>query len=523
MTDTTMLWNDLVNAALLGTERRPYAPPVLTGPLGASLASARDQPPEAALLAAAATLALYRRAGSQPASLPVQQPTPAPAGDLPLCSAAAGRQLALMLTGHHVEALPEWLAQLARAGKRVTSEYLPALLELARSRVELRPAIAAVLGRRGKWLAAQNPDWAPLVFALPETLEAVDLAATWETADRAARLALLRHLRAQPTLRQLSLILLAATWSEESADDRATFVQALADGLSLEDEAFLETTLDDSAKGVRLAAAELLARLPASQLAGRMVERLRPLVLFERGWFRVQRLQLEPPARCDSAMQRDGIEPKPRGQRGERAWWLLQLVAAAPLDFWTRTMEASPAECLQLAAATEWRSLLVDGWSQAVARQSATATPGVAGWAEALLQGVLAEPEPVSLGVLLLGLAPERREEFVSHFLLSHPTLVDDSPSSQLLAAYHDHWGPALSRQVMEMFHRHIAADNSYRPVRLLELFRQAAFCADPAEVQAFAAKLRGAAGKKEHWPEAVEHFLAVAEFRQSIHQEAAA
>jgi hypothetical protein len=520
MPETNSAWNELVGAALVGTERRAFAPPSLPGALRNSLDAAREQPPETAVLSTAATLALYLRAGRTPVRLPLLERAPAAAMDLPPCSAAAGQQLALMLTGQYAEALPEWLDRLARAGKRVASEHLPALLELVRARTELRPAIEAVLGQRGVWLAAQNPDWAPLVDALPETPETAALAAAWETADRAARQRLLRHLRARLELRHLPVILLAATWEAESAEDRAAFVQSLADGLSLDDEDFLERALDDRAKSVRLAAADLLARLPGSQLAARMVERLRPLVQFERGWFKVRRFRLELPARCDAAMQRDGIEPKPRGSRGERAWWMLQMVAAAPLGYWTRTLDAPAAECVALASATEWRTLLVEGWSQAVARQSATDTPEAAEWAEALLKAVLAEPEPVSVGVLLLGLPPERREEFVSQHLLSFPELGDDSPAQRLLADSWDQWGLALSRVVVEALCAHIAADTSHHPGRLLGLFRQVAFCADPAVSLEVASRLQAAAAHKDYWPEAVERYLAVAEFRHAMHQE---
>jgi hypothetical protein len=219
-------------------------------------------------------------------------------------------------------------------------------------------------------------------------------------------------------------------------------------------------------------------------------------------------------------MQRDGIEPKPRGSRGERAWWLLQMVAAAPLDFWRLTFEASAAECVKLASATEWRGLLIEGWSQATARQSATGTPGTAEWAEALLAGVLAEPEPVSVGVLLLGLSPERREEYVTHWLQLDPLLGDDRPARRLLDEHADPWGPALSRAALEAMRGHMASDNGYYPQQMLSLFQQAAFRADPAVSLEFAARLRAAAGTKDHWPEAVERYVAVAEFRRAIHQE---
>jgi hypothetical protein len=517
-------WHDLVNAALLGVERRPFAPPALPGLLDARLKAGPEEG-GAALLAALGALDLYRRAGQAPLALPEPEGAPALARDLPPCSAAAGQQLALMLTGQFAEALPEWLGRAARAGQRVPAEHLPALLDLARARDGLRAHAAPVLGRRGEWLAAQNPDWETLALGAAEQLDEAALTAAWETAPRDARLNLLRQMRRQPALRPQALALLAGTWKQESAEDRAAFTAALAEGLSLDDEAFLEAALDDRAKNVRRAAAELLACLPESQLAQRMAERLRALVVFERGWFKARRFGLEPPVQCDAAMQRDGIEPKPRGSRGERAAWLLQIVAAAPLGFWTETLDAPPAECVRLAATTEWRDVLIEGWSEAVTRQASTGAPDAAEWAEALLRAVLEEPAAVLLGVLLLPLAPERREEIILGYLRADTGFDDERPATRLLAESWEPWSAGFSGAVLDALCRHIARDNSYHPGPLLGLFRQMAFCADPAVSLGFAAQLRAAAQDSagpvgRHWPEAVERYLAVAEFRHAMHQE---
>ena len=64
-----------------------------------------------------------------------------------------------MLGGTHRALLPEWLAALASAGRRAPAALLPDLLELGRTHADLRAAILPALDRRGRWLAAQNPDW----------------------------------------------------------------------------------------------------------------------------------------------------------------------------------------------------------------------------------------------------------------------------------------------------------------------------------------------------------------------------
>ena len=60
-----------------------------------------------------------------------------------------------------------------------------------------------------------------------------------------------------------------STFKDETWEDREAFVQRFAAGLSDADEPFLEAVLDDSRKAVRVAAAELLRRLPRSAYAQR--------------------------------------------------------------------------------------------------------------------------------------------------------------------------------------------------------------------------------------------------------------
>src|SRR5262249_24550712 len=148
------------------------------------------------------------------------------------------------------------------------------------------------------------------------------LSTEWEIGDRAARLTLLHE--ARKTVPDLARELLAATWAGEKADDRATFLGTFEAGLSMADEPFLEGVLDDRSKEVRRAAAPLLTRLPDSRLAGRMFERVRPLLTWVGGTKprmlglrqgQPARIEMTLPAACDKAMIRDGVEPKPPPER----------------------------------------------------------------------------------------------------------------------------------------------------------------------------------------------------------------
>ena len=172
-----------------------------------------------------------------------------------------------------------------------------------------------LLGERGRWLAAQNPEWSWVTGTSGEGDN------VWETGDRAARLAYLRKVRETQPGRARELLI--STWKVEPAEDRAAFIAVLETGLSQDDEAFLEAALDDKRKEVRRKAAALLARIPGSALVTRMTERTLPLLRFTSpesgGVMKLKKskpaaLEVTLPAECDKAMQRDG------GDDGESAW-----------------------------------------------------------------------------------------------------------------------------------------------------------------------------------------------------------
>lgn len=135
-------WEDLVTAALLGTDRRT--------PPGA--APGRNAP--TALLDAAAAETVRRRAGLRPGrAAPLLEP--AAEDPRPALPTAAARRLALLLADRPgagggggrrgtapdlMELLPQWLTVANARGFAAPAESLPALLDAARGRTDLRPA-----------------------------------------------------------------------------------------------------------------------------------------------------------------------------------------------------------------------------------------------------------------------------------------------------------------------------------------------------------------------------------------------
>ncbi|HEV2778837.1 MAG TPA: DUF5691 domain-containing protein [Actinophytocola sp.] len=394
-------WTELVSVALLGTARREVDTAALPEPVRRLV---DDREPERALLSAAALLAAYRRAGR----LPVREATalsPAPVDDRELVGPAARRRLALLLSGEQVALVPEWLAAVSARGLRVPPERLPALADAAVARAEWRAPVAAAAGPRGPWLAALRPDWEflaeqavvddPEVWKYGTVTQRLHWLAATRSADRAAAMAALEE-----------------AWAVESAPVRVRLLEVLRAGLSTEDEEFLERALDDRARDVRRLAAELLAALPGSALSQRMAERLRPLVSVRRG-----ALVVRLPAECDEGMRRDGVTAGPPAGVGARAWWLGQLVAAAPLSVWP----ARPGELVRLPVEGCDARLLHLGWAAAAVRE------GAADWVLALLDvdtkvatdhvlRALPRPWPVEIGNRVLDrLAGARDRRATAH------------------------------------------------------------------------------------------------------------
>nr|BFD91681.1 DUF5691 domain-containing protein [Kitasatospora sp. Xyl93] len=468
MTITQDPWETLHTTALLGTDRRPLPATALP------FADAVDQgDPATALLELAALATVRRRAGALP--VPATEPPGPPAAEdpRPELPEPAARRLAVLLSGRTgsgggtlanlAELLPQWLDTARERGLRPPAALVPGLLDAARARSELRPDAVALAGPLGRWLAERNPDWRfVLRTATPELPRQPTDDRLWHEglfAERVTHLTLLR--RRDPAA---GLELLRGTWSTERAEDRLLFLDALQDGLSADDEPFLEAALGDRSKNVRATAAELLSTLPGSALARRMAERARAAVrLADTG----THLLVTPPAECDAQMQRDGIAPKSPTGRGERAWWFGEVVAAAPLSLWPRTTGLTPEQLLALRVGdsidettSSWADDLREAWARAAVRQQD------ADWARALLG-----PAPVaergararsprttgSPAKLLAVLPPEERAVWTAAFIGVHGL----GEAFQLLGACATPWTPPLSTAVVAALAR-AAASGAY-------------------------------------------------------------
>ncbi|GGW83957.1 hypothetical protein GCM10010297_00560 [Streptomyces malachitofuscus] len=518
-------WEELVTTALLGTDRRALAD-VAPGPRAAT-----------ALLDAAAVATVRRRAGLLPARA-AERPRPAPADPRPPLPSAAARRLTMLLADRPgssgggrrgsapdlMELLPQWLAAANAHGYAPPPAVLPALLDAARGRTDLRPAALRFAGPRALWLARLNPDWR---FALRSTpgggtsgpgLPGTDgIRRLWEEGLFAERVALLAALRSRKP--DAARDLLESTWATERAEDRLMFLDSLRTGLGPDDEPFLEQALGDRSRNVRATAAELLSALPGSALAHRMAVRAGACVAVDHTQD-VPTITVEAPHECDAGMERDGVAAKAPAGRGERSWWLGQLVEAAPLGTWSRRLGGrTPREIVALPVADDWQGELHAAWCRAAVRQRDAA------WSRALLGNPSAPeaggPGAVSLAerAKLLGtLSAAERAQWVAGFIETHGL----SEAFQLLGVCAVPWAAPVGRAVVDALN--IARDAGSYPWSFSGVMGLAERCLDPSEAGRLDALLavpdepeNASPGAGGYWSEAFQRLVTTLRLRAAM------
>ncbi len=527
LTGTTR-WEELVSTALLGTDRRT--------PRGA----AGGVDPAVALLDAAAVATVRRRAGLRAADS-APRPTAAPVDPRPPLPRAAARRLEQLLDDRAVsgssgggrrgsapslaELLPQWLAAAGSYGYRAPASLLPALLDAARARTDLRSDAVALAGPRGLWLAELNPDWR---FALRAGSRgaagdaARDPGAArrlWEEGLFAERVSLLSGLRMREPAAGLEL--LRSTWARERAEDRLLFLDSLRAGLGPDDEPFLEQALSDRSRNVRATAAELLSALPDSALCGRMGARALACVSLDRTGVGPA-IAVTAPRECDAAMERDGVVATPPSGRGQRAWWLGQLVESTPLDDWPRRLGGLAArEIVTLPVADDWQPDLHAAWCRAAVRQRNAV------WARALLG-----PPPASAGAggavgdpaKLLSVLPEdERAGWVTDFIAANGL----SEGFQMLGACGVPWARPLGRAVVDALE--IAREAGSYPWSFSGVMGLAERCLDPGDADRLEPLTAApeeppdsSPGAGGYWSEAFQRLVGTLRLRAAMHAELA-
>lgn len=442
----------LARSMMLRSDASGHPMPVTEGALGDALSKLNGDSPSWRSLQGAALVAAHDSAGWQPPIWSGESPEPAPVDARLALGPVALNTLSQLIAGRKSALWPEFAALAASSDRRVPSRFHHVLLDLAQREKSLRPDLLQLLGARGAWLAKFCEDW-----KLPELTETEPESETiWENGALAERLAWIARLRQRDPAAARTM--LSKDFKKEPAPSRAAFLEVLSESLSMQDEEFLETALDDKSARVSGAAAMLLRHLPESRLVGRALEMIRGSIVLEKSLLRT-RLSVTLPEELTPAMKRDGIEDKPANGvgLGNKASMLSQIVASVPLGFWTTHFQRDLPELLKLAGKTDFELALIHGWQEAALRERS------AEWLEVLIDRAYSKDSVYRRGQLIQALPPEALMRHLATTLTAGASKNPLSPSvfAHEAAKLPRPWPPDFGRAVLQWMRRHADGDDA--------------------------------------------------------------
>lgn len=344
--------------------------------------SARVGETPATLLTRAAVAGLRARAGRHFGAATEAVAT-CPVDTLSAATESQAATLERLLAPPDAALIHEWCTLAQARGVRVPAAVVPSLLDWWCRQPSRSPTVFEVTGACGAWLAGLNPDWRKPVVAseIPANVDEV-----WQTGSAAERAALLATVRKNDAARAVAMV--RATWDADGAEERRRFVEVLGHGVSAADEPFLESALDDRSKTVRREAIRALMRLAGSSLRGRMRERAKSMIIVETtkaGLLRRGKMsiKIEPPKAFDKAWERDGIEEQAAAGKGQRAFWMVQVLSATDLAAWTALSGLAPSELLEALSGNEYFDDALGAMFASLA--ACPQQPDSAAWSEAIV------------------------------------------------------------------------------------------------------------------------------------------
>lgn len=348
-------------------------------------------------------------------------------GDLPesaddideyVCSENSAYHLQLILSGKFRLALPEFIACLRADKKQVPPEMLPEIIEQALASSESLEALYQIIGKRGKWLMRQIPEWQRyLPMENPEL---------WATGNREERASVLLYLRQQ--FPDLAIEMLHSSWFKETPEDKLAYLEVLAENLRAEDESFLEGCLEEPQAEIRRATAVLLAQIKDSAFSSRLQSRVSKLLWSEDG-----KLFVQLPEGPNDAGLRDGLFVQAKVEKqGLRTAWFSQITALVAPDYWEKHLQLVPFEILEASEKTNFTMVLLGAFLSSILRDKNKR------WAEAFLRFSIEKSDSITLSAedtkhLLQVISQEQYNSILADYASEVPFYKTNSPLSSLL------------------------------------------------------------------------------------------
>lgn len=383
-----MSWKNLIDIALLGTEKKALDVRVLPEDIGAFLELRHAQSPELKLLEAAALTYFYETSGKLPPKFEgewndaIIEETKAVATDDYL--SLFGR---IQLTDYLVreKLLNLWLDALIMKEQIINADRVTTLLTEGNAMAhQTKDKILSVIGNKGQWALSLTPE-----YNYKKQSQDMSL---WHEGTSAERKNLFSGLRR--TDREKAMELLQATWATESIVNKRNFLEVVLETSTPADILFAEALVSaefahqpkekKTEKECRKLMASLLLKYPASTLYKTTTAQLTPYFIQEKkgltGWVSgKQKVTLTLPEQDDAFWNANymdenyGLDVKGI----DSAWfhypslfWMGYFLEFIPRDFWITFFNNDTAEWIAYFLERETFRVTISGRKESIYKQS---------------------------------------------------------------------------------------------------------------------------------------------------------
>jgi hypothetical protein len=427
-------WETIQQHAMLGTARAPLTiadlPAAIAGELLWTPVDAEED-----FLRLASVAWQYGQTGGLPPAVSTVTSIAAPE-EKPYSAVQTSGDLQSLVDDELYTLVRLWLEYCQAAGQIARPEILPALLDLAIRRPELRAMITAVVGNRGQWLMRLNPAWRMDTPAEDDT-------AVWQTGKPETRRTLLAQMRQTDAPRALTL--LQNTWATESATDKVAFLNILQAQASDTDLPWLES-IQEKGQKVTAAVTSVLRHIPGSKIVRAYQDVLRQaftlrtgkalLGILNKTSVEVQETVVIPPEIFTTGIEKLSSDKRMTDQQ----YILIQLAMAVPPAFWQTQLQQADARAVITLLQKEPRTAL---YLPALADAAVTFHDLV--WVRALLDHGDEALIDSAIVLLLTALPVAERMTYAARFLSRKPQGI-----IELLLEQDEPWDIALAKAIIK-------------------------------------------------------------------------
>ncbi len=353
-------WNQLVNNALLGTEKMPLDTVNLPQIVQNKLTKTNPNDRETYFLQAASLAWVLKKTANE--NLTVQLPGIglAPPETQSYGSQTVGAILQKILDSEQsTKALLDlFLEKIIEKQWIIPPQYLVKLLnEGIKQKEETRQKISQVLGERGNWLVNFEANWQYINPPSDDEL--------WQTGNAKQRTGVLSKIRKNNAEKGLEI--LQQTWDAESARDKKAFLETLKINVSQADEPFLQSVFNDVLKqkdndkgikaDIKQTVVELLLSIENSTLSEWLWQKIQPYFIKKKKLLSLSGkvdVTLNLPEKTDDffnvemmnghlGFSKTNLNP---AEYNDAEYWFYEILKYIPLKKWTAFFEYSAQDTI---------------------------------------------------------------------------------------------------------------------------------------------------------------------------------